>query len=308
MKKANKPQAIIDPSTQHEFFEGMPIRVIIYQNNAYLPIVDIAKGIGYDRRNLARLIETHKDMFEGNHEYLPLRSRGGIQKTLCITRDGVIGVFMGLKINMIENKLKKSLIISFRKWALDTLGKAMDTKNDQIAPFASPAKSPSTVPSQKSVEVGQLVSDHLQIADALAKFANVDRGIAVSTAIALVEYKTGVDLTAYKGLIHRERKNDPIPLFNATDLGRELGGINAATINSILKKLGYLIWINNSWSLTERGQRYAEAFPIVGFTDTGKSYARYQIKWQPQMVEILHKHMFEPAPNSKNGLLTGFLS
>jgi hypothetical protein len=43
-------------------------------------------------------------------------------------------------------------------------------------------------------------------------------------------------------------------------------------------------------------------------SDTNKSYARYQIKWQPEMIKILHKHMFELVPDPKNGLLSGFLS
>lgn len=298
-------QELIKSATQDEYFNGIPIRVIIYRDKAYIPVIDIGKGIGYDRRNLSRLIDSHEDMFEDNKEYLPLKTRGGLQSTLCVNRDGITTILMALRINMIEDEPKKALILSFRKWALDTLGKAMDHKNDQITPFV-----PSSVPALPSKEsvIGQMVAEHLQIADALAKFANVDRGIAVSTAMALVEYKTGADLTAYKGLIQRERKNDPVPLLNATDIGRELGGINAVTINATLKKLGYLEWIANSWSLTERGRRYAEVFPVVGFTDTNKSYARYQIKWQPEMIKILHKHMFEPVPDTKNGLLSGFLS
>jgi hypothetical protein len=302
---SKEPQELIKTlATRDEYFNGIPIRVIIYQDKPYIPVIDIGKGIGYDRRNLSRLIDDQEDMFEGNKEYLPLKTRGGLQSTLCINRDGIISILMALRVNMVEDKSKRTMIKSFRKWAIDTLGKAMDHKNDQITPFVAPSV---PAPTTESV-LGQMFAEHLQIADALAKFANVDRGIAVSAAIALVEYKTGVDLTAYKGLIQRERKNDPVPLLNATDLGRELGGINAVTINATLKKLGYLEWIANSWSLTERGRRYAEVFPVVGFTDTNKSYARYQIKWQPEMVKILHKHMFEPLPDSKNGLLSGFLS
>jgi hypothetical protein len=302
-KMSKEIQRCEESSTQKEFFDGIPIRIVTYNGKSYIPIIDIATGIGYDRRNLSRLIESHEDMFEGNREYLPLKTPGGMQKTLCVNRDGIIAMFMGLKINMVQDERKKGLILSFRKWALDVLSKVMDNRIDQVTPFVS-QQNPA-VP--KEVLVGNLFNDHLQIADSLAKFANVDRGIAVNAAIALVEYKTGVDLTAYKGLVQKERKCDDVGLLNATDIGRELGGINAATINVILKKLGYLTWVHNAWALTERGKRYAEVFPVFGFTDSGKSYARYQIKWQPKIVEILHRHMFEEYPDPKDGIIQGFL-
>ena len=297
-------------SINKEMFEGSEVRVVDYNGKSYMPVMDMAKAMAYERRHLMKVVEQNKDTFINGKAYIHLDTKGGKQSMLCLNREGVIALFMGLKTNMIKDSFRKELIIKFRQWAVNTLGKIVDGKLIVTQPD-NDKKTGIT-----RLAIGQIVTDHLQIADALCKYAHVERGVAMTVAISLAEYETGIKLTAYRNLIPRdeERKVDSIPLLNPTDIGKELGfgGSAGQTVNNLLFKLGYIEKVGDQWVLTPKGKKIGESFAVVGTAESGKPYSRYQIKYQPRIVNIISKHIFREikptVPPVNQGLLTGFLS
>jgi hypothetical protein len=297
-------------AVSNELFGDMPVRFVRFNGKTYVPIVDIAKAIKYERRDLARVIETHEDMFVDGKMEISLETIGGAQNTICVNRDGVISLFMGLKIKMIKDETRKSTIIRFRKWAIETLSKVQDGKSDEVKPFAVQQVNvqEQTQKQPPSVSIGNLVSDRLQIADAMAKYAHVDRGIATSMALSQVEFETGVDLKMWKNMLPKEKANKPVCVLTPTEIGKELGlGYNSGySVNNILWKHGFLSKAGDKWVLTQKGEMYGEAFPVTGIAESGKSYARYQLKWHPKIVTILHDLMHGDFPSTCNGLISGY--
>jgi len=289
----------------NELFDGNEIRIFNKNGTPMMPLVDIAKTIGYDRSTIRRVIENNSTFFEdGFKGVVAMTTPGGVQELICLTRDGVIALFMALNINRVKDKKKQETILKFRKWAINTLSKAMSGNITEIKPFDK-----NVIVRTDRTLIGSLVEDQLQIADAMSKYAHVDRGMAISMALSKVEFDTGADLSMWKNTVHKDKVSKPIGYLTVTEIGRELrlGNYAGASVNRILNKLGFLERFSDHWILTQKGDTYAEALPVTGISPSGKSYARYQFKWQLGIVKILHDHLFKEYPSTNNGLLSGYL-
>jgi len=264
-----------------------------------IPVVDIADNIKYSRSAISNTIARNKDLFEGFTSSEPLSTKGGTQKFLCVNSIGLDRLLM--LIRPIKNRkelFERSEI--FKAKAFKQLAELKETpKTKEVIVPTDP---------QLASSLGNRVTDQLQIADAMARYANVDRGIAVSMALSKVQFDTGIDLAMWKNLVVKGKPSKRIGLLLATEIGVMLGfGDNAGnSVNKVLNKLGYLNWVGH-WALTQRGETYAEVFPRTGISPAGTSWSRYEIKWQPEMVEILRKHLFQEVPKPDQGLLTGYI-
>lgn len=278
-----------------EQFMGIPVRIIKTESDeVIIPLIDIAKGVDYDSSGITRLYDRNSELLKDYAQTVVMTSGDQVAPTkhICVTKDGVIGILMKMDYIRIKNEDKRKRIVAFQKWAVDTITKIMKGE-----------------PKTSNGTIAFRVSEQLQIADAMSKYANVDRGIAISMALSKVEFDTGADLTMWKNTVQKEKVSKPIGYLTATEIGRELGMGNhaGASINRILYKLGYLERFSDHWILTQKGDMYAEALPVTGIATSGKSYARYQFKWQLGVVKILHDHLFKEYPSPNNGLLAGYI-
>lgn len=288
-----------------ENFMGIPVRIIKTDTDEIIiPLIDIAKGVEYDSAGITRLYERNSELLKDYARTVVMTSGDQVAPTkhICVTKDGVIGILMKMDYIRIKSEDKRKRIVAFQKWTVDTIGKIMKGETVTV---------PKPIdPTQLASSLGNRVADQLQIGDAMARYANVDRGIACSMALSKVEFDTGTDLTMWKNLLVKGKPSKRIGILNATELGRLLGfgDTSGRTVNGILNKLGFINRLGDHWTLTQRGEPYAEAFPVTGIAASGKSYARYDIKWQPEMLEILRKHLFETLPKPEQGLITGYIS
>lgn len=109
-----------------EQFHGKDIRIIHKPDkNAMIPVNDIADALGYDRQPIHSIIKRYTELFEPLQGIIVTMTPGGPQNTLCLKRDGVVGLLMRLDYNRIKDPARRSLIIEFQKWAIDTLGRIM---------------------------------------------------------------------------------------------------------------------------------------------------------------------------------------
>jgi prophage antirepressor-like protein len=249
-------------------FEGHDIRVLEQNGELLFPLEDLASAWGVDRKTPANLIGRNKDLFEGM-----FRSDGDV--TYHDVNEKGLYLLMGkISADRLKNPKARDAMIRFQRWVPELIQKYR--KHDII-----PAE-------QKDIDT--LVQQHLHIADAMAQFAHVDRGIAVSVALARVEYDTGADLTCYKNLIRKDRQQAP-GYLTPTQIGQELGGLSARTINQMLQQLGYQDYLGDRWQPTKIGENYGENMPFAVSLKNGGVHSDYQLKWSPEMVRKLRDHV-----------------
>ncbi len=100
---------------------------------------------------------------------------------------------------------------------------------------------------------------------------------------------TGVDPLALMGATHLLAPQQA-PLLTPTDLGKELGGLSAIAVNTLLAERGFQEGRRDAkdrpyWVPTEAGERFAV------FLDTGKKHSDgtpvRQLKWSADIVAAL---------------------
>ena len=260
-----------------ESFQGIPVRVIQKDDHGMIPLCDIAAGIGYDNKNLVALYHRNSDLLEEYSQDIIIMTGNQVAPTphLCLNRDGVIGILMKLDYIRIKNPEKKQRVLSFQKWAVETLSKIVKGE---------------TIPIPRDDAVEAIIRSHLDIADAMVQYAHVDRGIMTTVALAKVENETGVDLSWLKGLVRKDRQQPP-GYLNAGQVGEELGGLSAHSVNKVLAQLGYQYWIGGRWQPTQIGMNYGENVPYTVINRNGSSHSDYQLRWSPEMVRKIRDHI-----------------
>ena len=252
-------------------FEGHDIRVLEKDGEIWFPIYDLSKAWGIDDSTIFKQIERHPDDFSGCVSDVDNLSTGMIK---CVNEPGLYAVLAISSVKNVKNPGARDVIRKFRAAAPKLI---QQYRKKEIAPI-------------KCEILEDLVRQHLQIADSMAQFAHVDRGIAVSVALARVEYDTGADLTCYKNLIRKERQQAP-GYLTPTQIGQELGGLSAHNINKMLVQLGYQYFLGDRWQPTEIGKNFGENLPFAVSLKSGGVHSDYQLKWSPEMVRKLRDHL-----------------
>jgi hypothetical protein len=145
-----------------------------------------------------------------------------------------------------------------------------------------------------------MLEDHLRMARALTEYAGVKQGIAAAVAIAVVQEKTGVDLTWCKNLL--PAASDPPGYLIPSEIGMQIG-MSAQRVNEILHELGYQVKSSDGWKLTGPGRFYGEEYP---FSRNGHS--GYQIRWKPETIKRIGDRVRGLQQLAQQPAITGYLS
>ena len=258
-----------------ESFQGIPVRIIQKNDQGMIPLNDVADGIGIDRSGLRQLLKRNERVLSEYVGKVMIPSPSGEQETVCLSRDGITGILMKMDISRMKDPQKRDKVVVFQKWAIETLSKIVKGE---------------TIPIPRDDAVEAIIRSHLDIADAMVQYAHVDRGIMTTVALAKVENETGVDLSWLKGLVRKDRQQPP-GYLNAGQVGEELGGWSAHSVNKVLEQLGYQYWIGGRWQPTQIGMNYGENVPYTVINRNGGSHSDYQLRWSPAMVRKIRDHI-----------------
>ena len=130
-------------------------------------------------------------------------------------------------------------------------------------------------------------------ASVLTSQFGIDSGIARSFALVRSEQNFGVNFEDVKKLLPPAQTKSR--LLNATQIGREFGGMKARDVNLWLEYLGLQIQIGNEWISTDAGMRFSQYVPITA--KHGKHSGR-QLRWEER--EIIDYLRENPLPEDIN--------
>ncbi len=265
-----------------EKFQEIPVRIVQGEKDRMIPLVDIARAVGYDDRVLRSHIDREPALFAGMEGRIVTMTPGGPQEVRCLTRDGVIGILMKLSSSRIKNHEIRERVVAFQRWAIETLGKVMDGHFVDVNRIGFP--------------ITAILDEKLQVANILSERIGVKPGIAYACAIAEAEKEAGKDLTWCKNLLPPAQGETGrlIP----TEIGIKLG-ITPRQVNLLLENLKYQVRDGDGWRIYGAGRFWGEEYPY-----SRNGHSGYQIKWKPEIIEkiemVLHR-----TRQLQTGLLLG---
>ena len=242
-----------------ESFQGIPVRIITNKGRGMMPLNDIADGIGHDRSGLRKLFHRNEKILGEFGGKVNLTSPQGVQETWCLDRDGVIGILMKVDFVRIKDKAHQDRVISFQKWAIETLSKIISGETVTI-----PARTHS-----------EDVREALKVARIISEETGVSLPIAQSFALEKVgaaEWQKLLPATMM-----------PSGYLTPTDIGNRIGKtarqVNLWLYNNKLQEQDN----NGDWRLTDPGKMHAEEFPF-----TRHGHSGYQIKWRDSVLQLMN--------------------
>jgi hypothetical protein len=99
---------------------------------------------------------------------------------------------------------------------------------------------------------------------------------------------------------HEEMRNmlsvdwDKAPSLTPTQIGEKLGGIKPTMVNKMLEQRGLQKKLGKKWEPTEDGKPYAGA---VAYQAEHSEHKGVQLKWAPEVVDVLMEESDDFAPN-----------
>lgn len=121
--------------------ESVELRVVESPIGKVVPVVDIAKAIGYGQINLDRILGNNSELFSETLIAVTATSvfeqksskntnyeRSQEFEVKALNSYGVVGLLMKLDYNRIKDEKKKQLVLGFQKWAMQVLGDALGAK------------------------------------------------------------------------------------------------------------------------------------------------------------------------------------
>ena len=186
---------VSEPETMNistETFHDIPVRIVRHSKGAMFPVADIAAGLGFERFVLTNMMSRNQEAFEDYKGVFRMKTPGGVQEMVGLTRDGVIGLLLMIKLNHIKDPAKKSRILEFRKWAIETIGKVMDGIPVQQPP--APA-----------LTIGGAIQKYMIHVDEFARFLDAPKSEVRECILRVVEAQTGEDMEPFRQLIVPEK-------------------------------------------------------------------------------------------------------
>jgi hypothetical protein len=145
-----------------ELFQETPVRIIQNEKEKLIPLMDVANAAGIDRESLRQLLNRNLEIL-GQYTCSVItldQNNGQGRETTCLTRDGVSGLLVKINYTRIKDPVKKGRVIAFQKWAVETLGNAMDIRNG----------------------IGEIFKSNMPIATTMSETFGIDMGIAGAVA------------------------------------------------------------------------------------------------------------------------------
>jgi hypothetical protein len=145
-----------------------------------------------------------------------------------------------------------------------------------------------------TADLVEVIKEEFSVAEIIARFSGVQKGIALSVAIDRTEKRTGKTLEEYKNLLPAAEYNTGF--LTASQIGVKLNGMTARNVNKKLCDLGLQIqeeleYISQKsgnvkktkqWRLTSKGKQFGEEFPY-----TCNGHSGYQIRWNESILTLL---------------------
>jgi hypothetical protein len=277
--------------------------------------------LGCSRKNITGIIKNNPHLFKGVSIAHPLLTDGGIQTTVCLTRDGVISVLMRVQPNRSNSEEGKKKIEEFQTWARDTLSKEMQVQTKLIQPSQAP---------QAFMWSGE-AAEHMRFASNLHQAWGITRKEAFEIGLRSAQKATGIDLSEYRNALtpampyHQapaiqapEPRQVPLEILPqasgipaaqapvksaaghitvteiATLLNKEGTGstMGPADINRFLCNAGYQYRDQErNYLLTDKGSLYG----IVVVDSFKSGHTGEFIKWKPEIIEISEMRKYKPT-------------
>lgn len=218
--------------------DSRAVRVLESDEQKWMPVVDIASAIGYDRGGISKILDNNDELFSGMKGNVVTATPGGSQSHVCLNHDGVIGLVMKMNYSRIKDPEKRKRVLEFQRWAVKLLGNVV-----KGVVVCSPPVAPDIFPHQ--------VKDALRIAAAIAEETHMD--LREAQRIALEKLGLGYYAPALPYLPARKDhlisqvvaippapSPKPEGMLSATDIGRIIGK-SAEQVNQWFYNNGYII-------------------------------------------------------------------
>lgn len=151
---------------------------------------------------------------------------------------------------------------------------------DEILPTLRKTGSYSIKPKQHTPATDAAIDARL-LADEIQNWRpGVQRGIALSKAVDVVEKAHNLSLQVLKEFLPPAKHETGY--LNPTQISERLGGIPPQTVNKMLAAKGMEYKRGNIWRLTEEGKAYGEEIPY-----TRNGHSGYQIRWSEEILSVL---------------------
>jgi prophage antirepressor-like protein len=274
---------------KQELFMGADIRVIQTDIGPAIPAPDIARIIGCTRSNITQAVSENPHLFEGLTITEYLSSKGGKQKTVCLTRDAVIGILMRSHHKASKTEEGKEKIKKFQVWARNTLSNEMQIQTQLF----------------KKPEAGKrwldTASEHIQFAKIISRELGKDPEMCLAVAIRQIETDAKVDLSAYRKLIGPAQVQKtaadvqpavkPEPEYISPSQLAGIVRMRTDEVNRYLCNKGYQIrGDDGEYYPTEKGVPFGKRFPFAA--DSGHN--GYFVKWTREIIR--ESKMLENRP------------
>ncbi len=237
--------------------EGMEswLRIADSPIGPVIPVLDIAKMIGYSRSGIDSAIEGFKEKMSPYKTYVSLPTPGGQQQFLCLNRTGVDYLF--LIIHPSKSKLPLDQLLDLRKIALEK----MDADRETAAPSLGPAVLTIEAEMNRARNLAGLTGGDLKAFQAVAlKKCGMPEYIEALKAPCLIHGEGGTWL-------------------NPTQLG-ERCGLNAREVNSYLYNHGYQYPEGPVWRLQPKGDEFGEEY----WFEATSGHREIRIRWRESIL------------------------
>lgn len=265
---------VIEPTimTWHE----KPVRFVRDSIGILIPVVDIARATGVDKRSLLNTLDNNQGVFSRHERDVTLITPGGPQPTRCLDKMGTFGLIFKVSTNHIKNAKVKESLIEFNEWAMERLA---ESQNKFLA-LATPA--------QKLMEPDWVAKTlvHLDFAETFCERTGADLSKARMFALDAASRETGIDLGKYKFIIPGIEPQEE-GYLTPTQIAERISKIGPREfsphdVNKFLENRGYQVRDqDNRWCPTEKGIPLSKFIPIVR-----GSYSGDQLIWRQEIILI----------------------
>jgi hypothetical protein len=277
----------------NKFFDGNQIRVFEQDDEVWIAVADIAFALGMDRTSMHDLIKRNHEIFDGFTrsvgitltEQKTANSKNINNALFCVNEQGCYTLLGKIQVSRIKDPERRKAIVKFQRWIPELVQAFRKGELTRIGPSGVPP----------------VLEEQLQIANLMSTHAGIDRGIAVSLAIAKTKQITGTDyLEPYEKFL-LPGDADASPSLNATDIGHAIGGIGPRETNALLEAMGFHQKVNGKWVVTEKGKPFFSPLPFSKAHANGSIHSDIQNKWKPNIIDEIRgfqNRIGMPCPRS----------
>jgi len=116
-----------------EQFQDTPVRVIRHGPYGVIPLNDIADALCIDRSGFHKLFKRHAETLARYGLMVKTSTSQGDSSTLCLTREGVVGLILKTKPGASKSQDAQDRIIAFQTWAIETISKIMNGERVRVS-------------------------------------------------------------------------------------------------------------------------------------------------------------------------------